>query len=215
MIIAEAGIDHRGRLSRAYRYVETAKRCGADAVKFQIFVSRETLFCPMEGDENRWAYWNESIMPEEKWHQVRQRAKRIGIKFGASVFQHGAVDLLKRLNPDFVKVASRAAHTFPYEKVQGLFVIGSNTIEALHTMECKRMYPTPLEMARWGMTKHGLSDHSGTPWPAIDALSRGAECIEVHLKLDNNGVDAESSVTPDELKLICQARDAFRQMRAA
>ena len=36
-IIAEAGVNHNNKLSLAKRLVNVAKRCGADAVKFQVF----------------------------------------------------------------------------------------------------------------------------------------------------------------------------------
>ena len=36
-IIAEIGSNHNNKLSNAYRMIDVAKKCGADAVKFQTF----------------------------------------------------------------------------------------------------------------------------------------------------------------------------------
>ncbi|MCC2673783.1 MAG: neuB [Ramlibacter sp.] len=36
-IIAEAGVNHNGDEALALQLVDTAKECGADAVKFQTF----------------------------------------------------------------------------------------------------------------------------------------------------------------------------------
>ena len=36
-IIAEAGVNHNGKIKFAYRLIDAAKKAGADAVKFQIF----------------------------------------------------------------------------------------------------------------------------------------------------------------------------------
>ena len=37
IIIAEAGVNHNGRVSLAFKLIKAAKRCGADIVKFQLF----------------------------------------------------------------------------------------------------------------------------------------------------------------------------------
>jgi N,N'-diacetyllegionaminate synthase len=37
-IIAEAGVNHNGSLDLAFKLIEAAKKCGADAVKFQTFI---------------------------------------------------------------------------------------------------------------------------------------------------------------------------------
>ena len=38
IIIAEAGVNHNGSLTRALRMVDIAKNCGADIIKFQTFI---------------------------------------------------------------------------------------------------------------------------------------------------------------------------------
>ena len=36
-IIAEAGVNHNNNLSLAFKMIDTAKKSGADAIKFQTF----------------------------------------------------------------------------------------------------------------------------------------------------------------------------------
>ena len=36
-IIAEIGLNHDGKLNKAFSLIKSAKRAGADAVKFQLF----------------------------------------------------------------------------------------------------------------------------------------------------------------------------------
>jgi len=43
LIIAEAGINHNGKLRQAKKLVDIAHKAGADAVKFQSW-SKETIF---------------------------------------------------------------------------------------------------------------------------------------------------------------------------
>jgi len=38
-VIAEAGVNHNNNLKMAYRMVDVAKKGGADAIKFQTFVT--------------------------------------------------------------------------------------------------------------------------------------------------------------------------------
>ena len=42
-IIAEAGVNHNGKLNRAKQLVDIAFDVGADAVKFQLFKSTELV----------------------------------------------------------------------------------------------------------------------------------------------------------------------------
>lgn len=90
--------------------------------------------------------------------------------------------------------------------------------------QCTTNYPTKLEDVGINVIDEykkkfdcvvGLSDHSGTPYPALAAMARGgADLIEVHVTFDRRmyGPDTIASVTFDELNLICRSRDAFHVM---
>ena len=219
-VIAEAGTAYAGKVKIALQFVEAAKNAGADAIKFQMFTPREELFCPMDGDENRWAWWNESMLTLNEWKVVKQFAQNQDIDFFASVFQMTGIEWGKELEFPVWKVASRAAATFPYHKALGPFLISIGMYHPQPRMadiylQCTMTYPTPLDKACWrGDDSSGLSDHSGTIYPALDAMARGASVIEVHVKLNDQGPDVTSSITPYELKRICGARDGFAQMRS-
>ena len=43
IIIAEAGVNHDGKLQKAFRLVDAAKLAGADYVKFQTFIPDEMI----------------------------------------------------------------------------------------------------------------------------------------------------------------------------
>ena len=42
-VIAEAGVNHNGRLDLAYKLIDVAKDAGADAVKFQTFKTENVV----------------------------------------------------------------------------------------------------------------------------------------------------------------------------
>lgn len=234
-VIAEAGTSHGGKVKRALQLVKAARNAGADAVKFQMFCPREELFCPMEGDDVRWPWWNQSMLKFGQWKRVKEYADVLGIHFLASVFQKTGVEWLKALDPPAWKVASRAAKTFPYNDAPGPWIVSlaMATFDDLRTriscqyprdlsiLHCVGEYPTRLTAARWigsgvGYFTDGLSDHSGTIWPAIDAMARGAQVIEVHFALrdEDAGPDKAVALKPYDIRTICEARDAFAEMRS-
>ncbi len=89
--------------------------------------------------------------------------------------------------------------------------------------QCTSRYPTPLKdvglnvidalKARYGCPV-GLSDQTGVVHSALAAMARGADLLEVHVTFDKRmyGPDVPASVTVDELKFLCAARDAFHTM---
>ena len=91
--------------------------------------------------------------------------------------------------------------------------------------QCTTKYPTPLtevglnvldELRARFNCPTGLSDHSGKPFPALAALARGADMIEVHFALSRTmfGPDVPVSLEPGELRLLTDARDAIAEMDA-
>ena len=42
-IIAEIGVNHNGNMNLAKKMIRSAKRCGADAVKFQTFTAKSLV----------------------------------------------------------------------------------------------------------------------------------------------------------------------------
>jgi N-acetylneuraminate synthase len=61
----------------------------------------------------------------------------------------------------------------------------------------------------------GLSDHSGTIYPSIFALSHQASMIEVHVTFDKRmfGPDSPSSLDFDQLHSVVEARNMLSLMK--
>lgn len=222
LIVAEAGSHYASsnpykRIEWAKYFADVAAVAGADYVKYQMFTEGE-LFCPVEGDDGRRIHWKNCYLGYKDWVEIRDYCRKVNIGFLVSAFQTETVEWAVALEPDYIKVASRAVRDFPYDMVRGFKLIISDGMYPLphHSdglkLQCVSKYPTPLEEARW--SRHdGLSDHSGTPWPAIDALSRGAKIVEVHLYTEKSHRDRLSAVNRNGLSLICDARNAFARMQ--
>lgn len=233
-VIAEAGTNHAhanydDRFKDAMTYVLRAKEAKADAIKFQWFNDAKEcdFFCPLPGDEQRWPRWRDSVLHPDDWIQVKRFAEACGLVFLASTFQHTTVAWLNELGVVATKVASRAAMGFPYGMSPEPYLISLGMevpkilpFEIVY-LQCEAKYPSTriwndYDDGEGRATHEGFSDHSGTPWRAIDAISRGCRIVEVHYHLDERdaGPDLPASLTLDELKLVCEARDAFADLRS-
>ncbi len=92
-IIAEIGSNFDGSLMKAKKLIKLAKKCGADAAKFQSFKTERLL--SRNGFERKSAFqtrWKKSVWQvykdaelPRKWHkELNNYAKKIGIHFFTS-----------------------------------------------------------------------------------------------------------------------------------
>jgi N-acetylneuraminate synthase len=196
-------------------------------------------------DETRYAYWRRMEFTPEGWAGLAEHAKQRGLHFLSSAFSPAAVALLDRLGMPAWKIgsgeyksaelmAAMAATGKPIllstgmsnwaEIADGVAGIRRLGVEAA-LFQCTSRYPTPLKQVGLNVIgrlkqEHqcpvGLSDHSGSPFPALAALALGADMIEVHVVFDRRmfGPDSPASLTFDELAQLTAARDAFAEMLA-
>jgi len=198
------------------------------------------------GDATRYDYWKRMEFTPERWAGLVGHARDAGLMFLASPFSVAAVELLERLGVPAWKVGSgeyASRDLFRAMAATGKPVLLSTGMsrkeeiaEAVRRLEslgapfalfqCTSKYPTALEDVGLnvidGLRERfrcpvGLSDHSGSPWPALAAMARGADMVELHLVFDRRmgGADAPASLTIDEFRQVRAARDAFQVMDAA
>ena len=122
-IIAEMSANHNGNIDNAYKIIDMAKQCGANAVKMQTYTP-DTITMDIKSNEfkidgglwdGRYLYdlYDEAHTPWS-WHKpLFIHAKKIGITIFSSPFDNTAVDLLEDLNAPAYKIASCEAIDLP------------------------------------------------------------------------------------------------------
>jgi N,N'-diacetyllegionaminate synthase len=195
-------------------------------------------------DDTRYQYWKRMEFTAQAWSGLRQHAQDRGLAFLSSPFSLEAVDLLHRVGVAAWKVASgEVANPQLLDAVAqtGAPVLLSSGMSGwaeldgavarlreagagpLAILQCTSAYPVAPERVglnvlgeireRYGCAA-GLSDHSGTIFPALAAVALGGRVIEVHVTLSREmfGPDVAASVTTSELRLLV---DGVRYIRAA
>lgn len=197
-------------------------------------------------DDTRYAYWQRMEFTVEQWAGLKQHCDEAGVTFLSSAFSIAAVELLSKLNMAAWKLGSgefASSALMDAMKATGkplLYSTGmSNWAEidaataqfqsdgtGFALFQCTSTYPTVLPdvglnvldamRARYPGIPVGLSDHSGTVFPATAAMARDVDIVELHLTFDRDmfGPDVVASVTTVELAQIAAARDAFSAMDA-
>jgi N-acetylneuraminate synthase len=123
-IIAEIGSNHNGDMELCKHMIDEAKRCGADAVKFQSW-SKKTLISKAEyarnttyADTHRHFGSLEQMVEKyqftaQQHHEVADYCKQVGIHFMSSAFAVEEVDLLASMDTPAIKVASMDINHLP------------------------------------------------------------------------------------------------------
>jgi N,N'-diacetyllegionaminate synthase len=178
-IIAEAGVNHNGRLDLALDLVDTAAAAGADAVKFQTFkadslVKRGTAKAAYQaqatGDGDQHAMIAGLELNEAQHDAIRDRCSERGIEFMSTPFDIWALDLLRRLGVQRLKVPSGELTNRPFIEalaLQGLPIILST---GMATLDEVRRTVDWLDAARpgqclrdWVTVLHCTSNYPAAP----------------------------------------------------
>ncbi len=122
-IIAEAGVNHDGSVDVALRLVETAKACGADAVKFQSFradriVTRSAAKAVYQerttaSTESHFEMLKRLELSADAHRRLIDHCLEVKIEFLSSPFDEESVDLLDLMGISQFKVPSGEITNLP------------------------------------------------------------------------------------------------------
>ena len=124
LIVAEAGVNHNGRLDFAERLVEVASSAGCDAVKFQTF-EPELLAAPTAGtaEYQREAAGDHATqldmlrslaLSHEAHGHLKRCAEALGLLFLSTPFDEPSADFLDALGVPAFKISSGDLTNLPF-----------------------------------------------------------------------------------------------------
>jgi len=230
-IIAEVGANHLGDMELARDHILAAAEAGADFVKFQSWQS--IRLSPVWSESL--SYYQQCELSEDDHFFLAEECRKAGVMFLSTAFDPVRLGFLKSVSPDYIKISSIDAHNTDFiRKALQLFnylivSTGMTTTDELswlsyllkdtpHTLlHCVSEYPCKHENGRMNRMTYlkefspsvGLSCHSQDIFAATTAIARGADIVEKHfiLKHTEEARDDKVSITPDQLKSLCQYRD--------
>jgi N-acetylneuraminate synthase len=186
-------------------------------------------------DETRYDYWRRMEFTEPQWRALAEHAHERGLLFLSSAFSLEAVELLEHVGMLAWKVGAGEVTNLPLlKRLAGtgrpvLLSSGMSSWEDLDAAvacvraggapvavyQCTSAYPcSPEELglnllaelrARYRCAV-GLSDHSGTVYAGLAAVTLGANLLEVHVTFSREcfGPDVPASLTTAELRELVQ-----------
>ncbi len=237
LIIAEIGSVHDGSFGNAIKAIDLAKKCGANVVKFQTHDAKAetTKLAPNPSYfnlENRYDYFKRTSFSLEQWKKLRRHAKDNKILFSSSPFSIKSLNLLLKINVDFIKIASGEVTNLEllkkisrskmpvilstgmssWEEINNAYnILGKNNNVTI--MQCSSMYPCLAENTGLNILSEikdryqaniGFSDHTSGIAASIAAAAMGANIIEKHLTFSKQmyGSDAPNALEPDEFRQL-------------
>jgi N,N'-diacetyllegionaminate synthase len=178
IIISEAGVNHNGDLSLAKQLIDVAADAKSDYVKFQTFTADELVSkntekadyqkAQTQSSESHYEMIKKLELDFESHLELIKYCNKRKIKFLSTPFDIKSIDLLLKLNLDYLKIPSGEITNYPYLKyiastqkpiimssgmaTQNEIEMAINTLtdnglklNQLSLMHCNTEYPTPFE----------------------------------------------------------------------
>jgi len=199
-----------------------------------------------ENFKNRIQYWQKMEFSIKEWKLIKKECEKNKLIFLSSPFSNKAVEILQKLNVKAWKIGSGEFFSNDMiDKIiktkkpiiistglSKLDEIGIMTAKLKKNkskfvlMQCTSQYPLKLKEVGINILDtykkkykclFGLSDHTGSIYPSIYAMCKGASIVEVHVGDKNEGKnpDSSSSISFEELKQLCKARNEIHTMKSS
>ena len=239
-IIAEAGINHNGKIKDALRLVDVAKKNGASAIKFQTYITEKRIKKKYKKIFN---ILKKCELKFDDFKIINDYCKYRKIDFFSTPFDKESVNFLNSLNVKLFKVASfdianyelineiiktrkptivstGMASLNEIDKVYNVFKKKRVDLALLH---CVSSYPSKDDssyLSNINFLKKrfnceiGISDHTNDIKIPIYGNLLGAKIIEKHLKINEKHkcVDSPVSITGKQQQALKIEIDNIRKI---
>jgi len=222
-IIAEIGLNHGGSLTTAKALIDSAVRAGADAVKFQTYITEKRV----PKDSPIFNILKQCELPFESFKELKTYADNQNVVFFSTPFDEESVDYLESIDVALYKVASfDILNNVLLRKIAKtgktvIISVGMSNIDEINQMisifkeyknniallHCISAYPTMEQEANLAAIHTlindfpnliiGQSDHTNGIEVPIYAVAAGAKIIEKHYKIydEMDCIDAPVSIS--------------------
>lgn len=148
LIIAEAGVNHNGRLDLALKLCAAAKESGADIVKFQTWKTENLLTQTVKqaeyqtintgNEESQFDMLKKLELSYDDFVEIKKYCDKIGILFASTADESESLDFLVELGIPFIKVGSGDIGNVSFLRYmgsKGLPIILSTGMSTLNDVE--------------------------------------------------------------------------------
>ena len=173
-IIAEAGVNHNGKLELAYKLVDAAVEAGADAVKFQTFkpekvVSKFATKAKYQKEttglvETQLEMIKKLDLGYDAFVELKKYCDKKGIVFLSSPFDLDSIEFLDQLGLNIFKVPSGEITNLPYLRKLGS--LNKQVIMSTGMADLKEVKESLDLLISCGTNKEGITIlHCNTEYP--------------------------------------------------
>lgn len=173
-VIAEIGINHEGKISKAQKMIKDAYESGAECVKFQCHIIEDEMIkndiIPVNADETIWEIMKRCSLTEEEDIKLKEYTESLGMIYLSTPFSRAAADRLEEMGVSAFKIGSGECNNYPLvEHIVSfgkpiILSTGMNNIGSISKsvkiiekagldyalLHCTSMYPTPYDKVRLG-----------------------------------------------------------------
>ena len=234
-VIAEIGINHGGDIDLAKQMIDSVSRTGADAVKFQTYLTEKRV----SKESPIFDILKKCELPFEAFRELQSYSKKLNLDFFSTPFDTESVEYLESINIDLYKIASfDIVNKLLLRKVASLekpviMSTGMSNLQEINSaykilkektnnialLHCISSYPTEENDANLSVIYKlkesfdcviGHSDHTNDIKVPLLAVAAGAQIIEKHFRIDDNMdcIDGPVSISEKKLtKLVAGVRE--------